>query len=558
MSSNTETTIDSAFSWDEASLFSPDALAQLIPNETNSNPLPTEAVDSLVSTTRLVGDINFPSGSMAAAALTGLPTAHSIWRTAEREFLEQPCITLPLSVPQLSSALSPLFPDRHQISPLPINNPSNLIALNNGRSEEDAEYQFVDLGQAETRPVLQPALHLPSTATSPFCYLQIPIPVVMNNSRRETAAISNSLDGEEYQLVNPVEVLGYVGAARAMSSLETLHLDVGPDDPMKSDPIQGLYHWNRRTVEPTLNIPRPILNADFLIAASLLVWPDLDPFELADADDDEEDDGEPDSQVTHLAIDSDFDNYQNSCPLGLLTRPLPLLHTVQLYSVVLKSVRNLEYYLDDLKRLAIWDSHVSPQGLFLLLRSTTSLTHLALGGKKTQLVEDSDDPLTQPVISPPSFPQTLQFLHLNICALVNWQGNSIENSLRPWIVTWLSHLQGPLSLTSLECKLFMNDVRLPRRIISLAEESIEQLSLYFVETHVGCAYIYLGHLQKLQRLDVLCVESRVADVVEMLRSITTTAFRQLSIYIPLNSFDLSFASLNSLNVAAHQGLLLTN
>lgn len=79
-----------------------------------------------------------------------------------------------------------------------------------------------------------------------------------------------------------------------------------------------------------------------------------------------------------------------------------------------------------------------------------------------------------------------------------------------------------------------------------------------IDTHVGSAYMYLRQLPKLQMLEILCVESRIADMVEMLHSITTPSFEQLSIYVPLTSLDLSFSSLNSLNVAAHQGILRSN
>lgn len=71
-------------------------------------------------------------------------------------------------------------------------------------------------------------------------------------------------------------------------------------------------------------------------------------------------------------------------------------------------------------------------------------------------------------------------------------------------------------------------------------------------------YIYLGCLQRLQTLDVLCLESRLSDVIDMLRSIMTPTFQQISIYVPLTSFDLSFASLNALNIAVHQGRLLSD
>ncbi|PBK69305.1 hypothetical protein ARMSODRAFT_1037824 [Armillaria solidipes] len=699
-----EAILEAAFPWDVASLFSPDALAQMIPNRADSNTLSTETADIRTSSSHLEGDVYFPSRCAAAAALTGQPTAHSIWRTAETDLLEQSSIVPPPSTPQTSSTpFSPLIGHQPRLSPFTTGELPGARTSNTSGAEIDAEYQVVDVGQAETRPVLQPVLQLPSNIASPFYYLQVPIPVVTASTRGsgENTAISNLLDAEDYQLVDPTEIPGYVRAARAVTSSETLHLDVGPDNVTRNDPIQGLYHWNRRTVEffeiasrydgefPSrqanpnwqrettewllnmyyllnamgprerrlsdiifrddgldhmsganalegtfstdkdtpfntngrtsistdrkqlaetlrdiagwldtgppdkatrdlmadtlysawsLSLPkvkqtrenekkaelngsaaiskkpkkkrrrglgedskgrveftkmhtcgeselqptRSILNYDFLIAASLLVWPDLDPFEIADDEDEEEDDDEPDSQVTHLAIDGDFDNYQNPCPLNLLTRPLPLLHTLQLYSVVLKSARNLEYYLDDLKRLAVWDSHVSAQGLFLLLRSSTSLTHFALGGKKAQIIEDSDDPRTQMVVPPPSFPRTLQYLHLNICALVNWQGNSIENPLRPWIVSWLGHLQGPLSLTTLECKLFTNDVRLPRRIISLAEESLEELSLFF-NAHQGLllanreVHIYLLCKNAAQQL-----EMRQSGTVPMIDVISCT------------------------------------
>ncbi len=238
----------------------------------------------------------------------------------------------------------------------------------------------------------------------------------------------------------------------------------------------------RHQCEATDHPIRPILSSYFLVAASLIAWPDLDPLEIAGDEADEETQEEPESEVTHLLVDGEFDNFENSCPLGLLTKPLPLLHTVQLQSVELKSIHNIEYNLDDLKCLSIWNSHVSPQGLFLLLRSTTSLTHLALGGKDTQVINDSNDPLTQPVVPPPSFPPTLQFLHLNTCALVNWQG-SMDNPLRPRILSWLGHLHGSLSLTAFECKAFTNDVCLPTKIISLAEGTLQKLSLFFVGTY---------------------------------------------------------------------------
>lgn len=99
------------------------------------------------------------------------------------------------------------------------------------------------------------------------------------------------------------------------------------------------------------------------------------------------------------------------------------------------------------------------------------------------MVEDSDEPLTQLVIPPPSFPQSLQFLHLNVCSLVNWQG-SIGNPLCPRIISWLAHLHGSLSLTTFQCKMFTNDVRLTRKIISLVEETFQTLRLFYIGTYV--------------------------------------------------------------------------
>ncbi|SJL16364.1 uncharacterized protein ARMOST_19886 [Armillaria ostoyae] len=312
-----------------------------------------------------------------------------------------------------------------------------------------------------------------------------------------------------------------------------------------------------RYIANELDSAVPDENLHFLIAASLVVWPDLDPFKIT-SDDSEEDDDDPDLQVMHLVVNGEYDNFENSYPLGLMTTPLPSLHTLQLNSIALRSINRLEYSLQDLERLSIWNCHVSTQGLFLLLRSAISLTHFTIGGKRMQVVENSNDASSDPVILPPSFPHTLQFLHLDICALVNWQGSPINNPFRPRMVSWLGHLHGPLSLSVFECKLFTNDIHLPKEIISLAEETLRRLRFFIVETHVGSAYLYLGRLPNLQTLEVLCVESRVADVVEMLRSITTSTFQHLSIFIPLTSLDLSFSSLNALNVAAHQGILRSN
>lgn len=72
------------------------------------------------------------------------------------------------------------------------------------------------------------------------------------------------------------------------------------------------------------------------------------------------------------------------------------------------------------------------------------------------------------------------------------------------------------------------------------------------DTHAGSAFVDLIRLQELQRLEVLCVESRVADVIKMLRSITTATFQRFSIYIPLTSFELSFACLDFLDNIVHR------
>ncbi|KAK0466117.1 uncharacterized protein EV420DRAFT_1743952 [Desarmillaria tabescens] len=224
------------------------------------------------------------------------------------------------------------------------------------------------------------------------------------------------------------------------------------------------HHCRDITVHPC----RPLINADFMAAAALITWPDLNPIDIAD-DDDEED--EEDSQVTHLVVHGDYHNLDDDCPLHHLTSPLPSLHTLQLNSVAIKPPKNLEYNLDDLQRLCVWNSRASPQGLYLLVRSTTTLTHFAFGGEQSRVEEDSDASHDF-AVPPPSFPPTLQYLHLNVCAIVSWEGNPLRNPLRPRMLSWLACLKGPIAIKVFECKVFTNDVRIPRKIISLGEATL--------------------------------------------------------------------------------------
>lgn len=108
----------------------------------------------------------------------------------------------------------------------------------------------------------------------------------------------------------------------------------------------NLHH---RCYNTPLHPTRPILNSDFLVAAALIAWPDMNPLEIAGDDVEDDNNEEAGSEVTHLVVDGEFDNFESSCPLELLTRPLSLLHTIQLNAVELRSIGNLKYNLDDLK-----------------------------------------------------------------------------------------------------------------------------------------------------------------------------------------------------------------
>lgn len=91
------------------------------------------------------------------------------------------------------------------------------------------------------------------------------------------------------------------------------------------------HNCSEVSVHPT----HPLVNADFLIAASLVIWPDLDPLEITGDEDEEEDNDDPDSQVMHLVVNGEYDNFENSYPLVIMTTPLPSLHTLQLNSIAL-------------------------------------------------------------------------------------------------------------------------------------------------------------------------------------------------------------------------------
>ncbi|KAK0471491.1 hypothetical protein IW261DRAFT_1425127 [Armillaria novae-zelandiae] len=198
------------------------------------------------------------------------------------------------------------------------------------------------------------------------------------------------------------------------------------------------HNCDNITVHPT----RPLINGRFLVVASLVVWPKLDPLELAGDDSSEEED----SQVTHLVLRGQSDDFEESYPVELLTAPLPSLHTLQLHSLALRSAGRLEYSLQALQRLSIWNCHVSVQGLFLIVRSAVAMSHFAIGGKDSRVVDDSNNSSDIPTIPPPSFPPTLLFLHLDICELGNQRSSHRDNPYRPRILAWLGNLHGPMCL----------------------------------------------------------------------------------------------------------------
>ncbi|KAK0479746.1 hypothetical protein IW261DRAFT_1478936 [Armillaria novae-zelandiae] len=280
--------------------------------------------------------------------------------------------------------------------------------------------------------------------------------------------------------------------------------------------------------------------------------------EFVEDNDSDKEDCDPDSQVTHLILDGEYDNFEHGYPVGPLTEPLPSLHTLQLYSLALQSGNHLDYNFQNVQRISIWNCHVSIPGLFLVIRSSITITHFAIGGTKAQVIQNSNDAASDPVIPPPSFPSTLAFLHIDICALVNSNSSHVNNPQRPHMLTWLSNLHGRMSLSILQCKFFTTDIHVPKKLASLAERTLERLTLFAIETYVGSCYLFLGYLTHLETLEVQCNESRIPDVVAMLRSILTPSFRQLSIIIPLTSLNMSFSSLNTLNIAAHDGFLHCN
>ncbi|KAK0467387.1 hypothetical protein IW261DRAFT_1520334 [Armillaria novae-zelandiae] len=255
--------------------------------------------------------------------------------------------------------------------------------------------------------------------------------------------------------------------------------------------------------------------------------------EFVEDNDSDKEDCDPDSQVTHLILDGEYDNFEHGYPVGPLTEPLPSLHTLQLYSLVLQSSNHLNYKFQNVQRISIWNCHVSIPGLFLVIRSSITITHFAIGGTKAQVIQNSNDAASDPIIPPPSFPSTLAFLHIDICALINSNSSHVNNPQRPHMLTWLSNLHGRMSLSILQCKFFTTDIHVPKKLASLAERMLERLTLFAIETYVGSCYLFLGYLTHLETLE-------------------------LSIIIPLTSLNMSFSSLNTLNIAAHDGFLHCN
>ncbi len=113
-----------------------------------------------------------------------------------------------------------------------------------------------------------------------------------------------------------------------------------------------------------------------------------------------------------------------------------------------------------------------------------NLIHFAVGGLHTKrIIEDhfGDNILQDPEDDAVKrLPHQLADLHIDIMMLVGESVSETTTSLRSRFICWLSNLEGHIPLTMLELKLFSNDVRVGRNLLSLGAPMLETIRLYFI------------------------------------------------------------------------------
>ncbi|SJL11514.1 uncharacterized protein ARMOST_14918 [Armillaria ostoyae] len=284
---------------------------------------------------------------------------------------------------------------------------------------------------------------------------------------------------------------------------------------------------------------QPSLSALFVGAVSDYLWSDVEGIVV--------DNNASGPQATHLIIQGEVENEVNELPVQDFVEQLTALHTAQFYFVTAGSAQTLAWKMPSLRRLFLWNSSVSPEGLQVLMGLLPNLIHFAVGGKHTKRI--TEDHFGDSILQDPdddaikTLPRHLTYLHIDITALVGENSSETDAGVRPQVIHWLSSLESHIPVTTLELKLFSNDVRIGRNLLSLCASTVETVRLYFIDSFVGSAFVDLSEMLRLRHFYILTSEVHLHELLNVVWTIRLTDFEDVNICVALTSFDHTFAGL---------------
>ncbi|KAK0431155.1 hypothetical protein EV421DRAFT_1912124 [Armillaria borealis] len=297
--------------------------------------------------------------------------------------------------------------------------------------------------------------------------------------------------------------------------------------------VNLLHHCQDITVFAS----RPSLSASFIGAVSDFLWPDVEGIEV--------DSSYLKPQATHLVIEGEQEEGIGQILVNDFVEQLTALHTAQLNFMIAGRVQTMAWKMPSLQRLYLWNSSVSPEGLQVLMKLLPNLTHFAVGGQDmTRIVEDhfGDDLFHDGEILK-TLPPNLVFLHIDVVALVREKTSKTGNGVCPRTIHWLTLLDNHVPITTLELKLFTNDIRVSRNLLALCASTIQTIKLYFVDMFVGSVFVDLSNMQRLQHFHILTSELWLHKLLNVVRTIRSPDFEDVNICTALTSFEHTFAGL---------------
>ncbi|PBK83625.1 hypothetical protein ARMGADRAFT_1037791 [Armillaria gallica] len=134
-------------------------------------------------------------------------------------------------------------------------------------------------------------------------------------------------------------------------------------------------------------------------------------------------------------------------------------------------------------------------------------------------------------------PANLMYLHVDIIALVGEKSSTL--GVHPRVIRWLSSLDTHVPLTTLELKLFTNDIR----------TVLYWFVISGIDTFVGSAFVDLSKMPHLKHFHIMTSELHLHELLNVVRMIHSRDFEDVNICVALTSFEHTFTGLKSWDAA---------